>query len=277
MSKSAIAIVAHPDDIDLMMGGTLLLLKQAGYETHYLDVANGGLGSMTTDRETTIRIRDAEARAAAAALGAVFHEPLVDDLQIYYTPQLVARMTAIIRQVAPAIVLVQSPRDYMEDHTNSARLGVTAAFCRGMPNFVTDPPTAIATNDVAVYHALPWGLQDQLRATVDAHFFVNIASVIETKRQALACHKSQKQWLDDSQGFDSYLTAMVDMCREMGKRSGKFKLAEGWQRHSHLGYGAEGFDPLGAALSKYVVEAGRKSRPAKKRSPTSRSRSSRKR
>lgn len=259
MAKSAIAIVAHPDDIDLMMGGTMLLLKQAGYETHYLDVANGCCGTMTMDRDTAIRVRDAEAHASAAALGAVFHEPLVDDLQIYYTPQLVARMTAIIRRVAPEIVLVQSPHDYMEDHLNSARLGVTAAFCRGMPNFITDPPTAIVTNDVAVYHALPWGLKDQQRAAVSAHFYVNIASVLDAKRQALACHRSQKQWLDDSQGFDSYLTAMVDMSRQMGKLSGKFKLAEGWQRHSHLGYGPEDFDPLCAALAlkKYVVEAGR--------------------
>ncbi len=166
MAKSAIAIVAHPDDIDLMMAGTLLLLKQAGYETHYMDVCNGCCGSMTMDRETTKRVRDGEARAAAATLGAMFHEPIADDMDVYYTRELVARMAAVIRQAAPEIVLVQSPFDYMEDHTNSMRLGVTGAFARGMPNFPTDPPTAIVTNDVAVYHALPWGLKDPLRQEV---------------------------------------------------------------------------------------------------------------
>jgi hypothetical protein len=51
----------------------------------------------------------------------------------------------------------------------------------------------------------------------------------------------------------------------MGKVSGKFKLAEAWQRHSHLGYGPEGFDPLCEALAKYVIEAGQKGRATGKR------------
>ena len=44
--KSAIAIGAHPDDIEFMMAGTLLLLKKAGYEIHYMNVANGSCGSV---------------------------------------------------------------------------------------------------------------------------------------------------------------------------------------------------------------------------------------
>jgi LmbE family N-acetylglucosaminyl deacetylase len=44
-SASAIAIGAHPDDIEFYMAGTLLLLKEAGYAIHYLNVANGNSGS----------------------------------------------------------------------------------------------------------------------------------------------------------------------------------------------------------------------------------------
>jgi LmbE family N-acetylglucosaminyl deacetylase len=43
--KNAIAIAAHPDDIELTMAGTLLLLKKAGYEIHYINLSGGDCGS----------------------------------------------------------------------------------------------------------------------------------------------------------------------------------------------------------------------------------------
>lgn len=45
--KVAFAIGAHPDDIEFMMGGTLFLLKEAGFESHYMTVANGSCGTTT--------------------------------------------------------------------------------------------------------------------------------------------------------------------------------------------------------------------------------------
>ena len=44
-SLAAMAIAAHPDDIEFLMAGTLRLLAEAGWETHYLTVANGSCGS----------------------------------------------------------------------------------------------------------------------------------------------------------------------------------------------------------------------------------------
>ena len=52
-----------------------------------------------------------------------------------------------------------------------------------------------------------------------------------------------KQWLDQSQGMDSYLKAMDDMSAEVGRRSGQFNHAEGWRRHLHLGFSANDDDP----------------------------------
>ena len=43
--KTAFALVAHPDDIEFMMAGTLVLLGQLGYELHYMNLANGSAGS----------------------------------------------------------------------------------------------------------------------------------------------------------------------------------------------------------------------------------------
>ena len=54
--------------------------------------------------------------------------------------------------------------------------------------------------------------------------------------------------------MDSYLIACDDLSAEVGAMSGKFKYAEGWRRHSHLGYSAKDTDPLAEALGdKFLI------------------------
>ncbi|MDP6337109.1 MAG: LmbE family protein, partial [Verrucomicrobiota bacterium] len=150
----------------------------------------------------------------------------------------------IIRDVNPSIVLTHSPQDYMEDHTNTSRLAVTAAFSRGMPNFDVEPPRPPVDSEVTVYHAMPHGLMDELRRPVQPDLLIDTTVVFETKRQALAAHRSQKEWLDVSQGMNSYLKSMEEMSRTLGQAAGT-EHAEGWRRHSHLGFSAREMDPLG--------------------------------
>lgn len=246
----AIAIAAHPDDIEFYMAGTLLLLKRAGYEAHYFNLASGNCGSTEHNSATTRRLRRSEARSAAIVLGAHFHPSLTDDLEILYDPDMVRRVTAVIREVRPKIVLTHSPQDYMEDHTNAARLAVTAAFARGMPNFQTKPRRRPTSYDVVVYHAMPHGLRDPLRRRIVPGAFVNTTSVQSTKLKALAKHRSQQDWLEASQGLNSYLATMEQVSREVGRMSRRFKHAEGWRRHLHLGFSATEIDPLQDALGR---------------------------
>ena len=250
------AVSAHPDDIEFMMAGTLALLGQAGYEMHMMNVCNGSCGTATDDRDTIVARRTSEAREAARTLGAVFHEPLVDDLGLFYERSTVDRMVSIMREVNPSILLLSSPQDYMEDHMNACRVAVTAAFCRGMRNYPAEPPSAPVSDDVTLYHALPWGLRDSMRRVLHAGQHVDVESVLPLKREALACHKSQKEWLDASQGLDSYLTTMEDMARAMGTQSRCFTYAEGWRRHLHLGFCAENADPMLDALGARCVISG---------------------
>jgi LmbE family N-acetylglucosaminyl deacetylase len=247
-NRIAIAIGAHPDDIEFYMGGTLLLLRKAGYQTHYLTLASGNCGSSEYNASTTRSIRNTEARAAAKILGAQFHSSLTNDLEILYELPLLRVVAAVIREVKPRIVLTHSPQDYMEDHMNTSRLTVTAAFARAMPNFKTIPGRSAIDGEVTVYHAMPHGLRDGLRRRVIPEGFVNCTSVHKTKREALAAHKSQQKWLDASQGLNCYLLAMEDMALEVGRMSRRFKLAEGWRRHLHLGFCGPGADPLREAL-----------------------------
>ena len=251
MSKpTAIAIGAHPDDIEFYMAGTLVLLRRAGWEIHYLNIANGCCGSQRYGPGELARIRLGEAKRAAKGLGAHFHPPLCNDMEILYDLKLVRRVAAIIREVRPGIVLTHPPVDYMEDHTNTCRLVVTAAFTHAMPNFRSIPPRTTADYDLTIYHCIPHSMQDPLRRRVTPEIFVNTTSVQEVKRAALAQHQSQHAWLEASQGVNSFIAKADADARLVGRLSKKFKFAEGWWRHLHFGYSTNEVDPLRQALGK---------------------------
>jgi LmbE family N-acetylglucosaminyl deacetylase len=155
--------------------------------------------------------------------------------------------------VKPTIVLTHSPEDYMEDHTNAARLAVSAAFGRGMPNFITDPPRSSDNNDVTIYHSLPHTLRDTFRRRIRPGIFVNTTSVQGKKLEALKAHNSQQHWLDVSQKMNSYLQTMEDIALQIGEMSRTFQYAEGWRRHLHMGFCAEDADPLKDLGGDYLI------------------------
>jgi LmbE family N-acetylglucosaminyl deacetylase len=242
--KTALALAAHPDDIEFMMAGTLLLLKKSGYEIHYLNLSRGNCGSIETDSATTAKIRLQEGKRAAEILGAHFHPPFCNDLEILYDLKTLRRLAAVVREVKPTVVLTHSPADYMEDHMNTCRLAVSAVFARGMPNFKSVPTRPVETYDCTIYHGLPHSLTDNLRRRIYPEVFINTASVHAQKVEALKAHQSQQSWLDASQKFNSYLQICDDISLRVGKLSKKFKHAEGWRRHLHYGYCSEHADPL---------------------------------
>jgi len=254
--KTAIAIAAHPDDIEFLMGGTLMLLRQSGYQTHYMNLANGCCGTTRYDPDTVARIRREEAMQAAGALGAVYHESICNDLEIFYDKPTLAKVASVVREVSPEIVLTHAPADYMEDHTNACRLAVSAAFTRGMPNFPVDPPRRPIEQKITVYHAQPYFHRDPLGNTVEPHLVVDVSDLAPRKREALAKHASQKLWLDESQGQDSYLDTMKQLDAELGKMAGGlYEYAEGWRKHLHIGFCGPHDDPLRDALKERVLVA----------------------
>ena len=254
---SALAIAAHPDDIEFVMAGTLLLLRQAGWDIHYLNVSTGNMGSTVMDAAETARVRRKEAQAATRALGAKWYAPFCDDMCIFYTEQNIRRACAVIRQARPSVILTHALADYMEDHMITARLAVTAAFARGTPYFRSIPARRPWLEPCVIYHAMPHGQCTPTRVPVRPEIYVDTSSVHVAKRAALACHASQKEWLDVTQGMDSYLVTMDTMSRKLAKQTRKFTYAEGWTRHLHFGFGAEKDDPLRDVLGKKYLRNSR--------------------
>lgn len=250
MNCTALAIAAHPDDIEFWMAGTLVLLRQAGWEIHCLNVGTGSLGSMEMTAARTRVVRRVEAKRAAAVLGAVWHPPMADDLEILYSLPLLRKVAAVVRKVNPSVVLTHPPQDYMEDHTETCRLAVSAAFCRTFPNYESTPPAKPGTGDVTVYHCMPHMLCTPLGERVHPEAYVDVSSVMEEKTAALAAHVSQKEWLDETQGMDSYLKTMQEFAATLGRESKRFRYAEGWRRHLHAGFCAADANPLADVLGK---------------------------
>ena len=255
--RTVLAVSCHPDDIEFQMAGTLFLLKDAGCETHYINVANGSCGTDRYAEQEIIAMRTQESREAAAFLGAVYHDSFVNDLEVFYSQELIRRLTGLIRQVKPDIMLVLSLDDYMEDHMNTARIAVTAAFCRGMLNYHSIPRETPIGKDVMIYHSTPHTLTDGMRRPIVPEMYVNVGSVIDSKERMLACHRSQKEWLDVSQGFDAYLQTMRDLSATVGRMSGVYEYAEGWRRHSHVGFSSVDGNPLADILADNVTVSGR--------------------
>jgi len=245
----ALAAGAHPDDIEFMMAGTLLRLKESGVDIHMWNLSTGYCGSDTLSSEETSQIRWNEARNSAKVADATIHPPISEDIDILYDKTHITKVAAVIRNIKPNIILVPAPQDYMEDHQNTSRILVTAAFVRGMKNFITSPPVETWNGFTAIYHAMPHGLRNSIRKLVRPGQYVDITPVINQKSKMLSMHKSQKDFLDITQEIGSYLSLMESMSKQVGIMSGHYEYAEGWRRHAHWGFGPIDYNPLSEILA----------------------------
>jgi LmbE family N-acetylglucosaminyl deacetylase len=259
---TVLAVMAHPDDIEITCAGTLTLLRRAGWGVHMATMTAGDLGSMRLPRAAISRIRRREAAAAAAVLGASYTCLGFDDLTIVYGEMTKRRVSGLLREVRPSLVITHPPVDYMADHEETSRIVREAAFASTMPNWrATRSKSASVRGSMrpcdglpSILYADPLDLVDYVGRRVPARYVVDITSVIEIKERALAAHDSQRSWLRAQHGEDEYLHWMrrtgADRARDFKRRSAKY--AEGFV--PHLGHGFPKDDVLTAALGKRLVK-----------------------
>jgi len=251
-----LAVMAHPDDIEITCAGTLILLKRAGWGVHLATMTAGDLGSMTLPREEISRVRRREAEKSAELLGATYTCLGFEDLTIVYDPESKRRVSAYLRELRPDLVISHSPVDYMSDHTETPKIVREAAFASTIPNWsapLGDKPTAPCERVPAILYADPIENIDASGRRVAAPVAVDVTSVIDLKEKMLACHESQRSWLRAQHGEDEYLLSMrrwaADRAKDFGATDVKF--AEGFT--PHLGHGFPKEDLLSKALGKRLV------------------------
>ena len=94
-----LALVAHPDDIEFMFAGTMLMLQARGWEMHCMTIANGSCGTAVDDVETIVAKRRAEGQAACKLAGAVWHPAVCNDLEVFHNWDVISQVLSVVRDV----------------------------------------------------------------------------------------------------------------------------------------------------------------------------------
>ena len=134
MKKTVLALLTHPDDVEMMCAGTLSLFKKQGWDIHIATMAPGDKGTAEYNREEISVIRKAEAKNAAELIGGTYHCLEFEDVYIFYDRETINRTSGLIRKIQPSVVFTSSPTDYMIDHEMTSIVVQTACFSCGIKN-----------------------------------------------------------------------------------------------------------------------------------------------
>lgn len=225
-----LAIHAHPDDIEILAGGTLALLAQKGHSITIVTMTPGDCGTTEYPPEEISAIRRQEAASAAALIGATYRCAEFRDLAIFNDDESRRRVTEILREYRPELVLTASPVDYLCDHETTSVLVRDACFAAPAPNYLTrapDPKPPLPAIPHLYFMDADGGV-DREGKPILPDFVVNIESTFEIKKQMLAQHRSQREWLMKQHGMDDYMITMEEWTRETGRRAG-IALGEGFR------------------------------------------------
>jgi bacillithiol biosynthesis deacetylase BshB1 len=174
-----LAIAAHPDDMELICGGTLIRAQMLGRSTGILDLAAGEMASRGSPE-----LRAKEAAKAAKLMGVSVRENLgLPDGGIQNTPETRARVALVVRRLQPKIVITHSLHGRHPDHPIVAQLVRDACFVAGLKK--VEPQVPIH-RPLKVIHALSFR-EDNEKPT----FVVDITEAFEKKLEAIGCYESQ--------------------------------------------------------------------------------------
>jgi LmbE family N-acetylglucosaminyl deacetylase len=232
MQKKILAIHAHPDDVEILAGGTLVKLAAAGHDITIVTMTPGDCGSGDHTPDEIATIRRGEAARSAARIGAKYRCAEFRDLSIFSDDASRRRVVEILRETAADLVLTASPVDYLCDHEATSQLVRDACFGAPAPNYTSGArKSALPLRAIPhLYFMDPIGGVDRDGHPVLPDFFVGVEAEMETKTAMLAEHASQRDWLLKHHGMDDYLETMKAWTRENGARAG-MGYAEGFRRY----------------------------------------------
>ena len=177
MKLDLLAIAAHPDDVELSCGGTLIKMAQRGYKTGVLDLTAGEMGTRGTPE-----IRAREAAKAAKFLGVCWRGTLgVPDSDVQPSRQHKLRLAAIVRQFRPHTVILPYWEARHPDHYNASTLSYEGCFLAGLKAL---PLEGEAHRPFKILYSTVF-------AEVRPTFVVDISEQFERRRKAIRSFISQ--------------------------------------------------------------------------------------
>ena len=233
--RTALAVLAHPDDAEFLCAGTLIRLRREhGWAVHVATMTAGDCGSAEHGPDEIARIRRAEGKAAAEAVGATYHCLEERDLRVVYGEPALEKVVRLLNAVRPAVVLTHSPDDYHLDHEQTSKLVRAAAFAAPIPNFLHRPGSAEPHPPLGaiphLYYCDPLEGVGVFGNPIAPAFRVDIAAAMEDKARMLECHESQRAWLRKHHGVDNLVESMREWGASRGRDAG-VAFAEGFRQH----------------------------------------------
>jgi bacillithiol biosynthesis deacetylase BshB1 len=177
MPLDLLAIAAHPDDVELTCGGTLLKMAQAGYSTGILDLTRGEMGTRG-DVETRRR----EAAAAARLLRVRHRENLgLPDARLAADKDSKLAVARVIRTLRPHCVILPYWEARHPDHYTASKIGYEGCFLAGLKRL------ALEGEPFRPFKILYTTAYAHVRPT----FVVDITKQFDRRGRAIACYGSQ--------------------------------------------------------------------------------------
>ncbi len=177
MKLDLLAVAAHPDDVELTCGGTLIKMARRGYKTGILDLTAGEMGTRGTP-ET----RGKEAAKAAKLLGVAWRGTLgVPDSDVQPARQHKLKLASVIRELRPKIVILPYWQARHPDHYHAATLGYEGCFLAGLKQL---PIEGEPYRPFKILYSTSY-------ADVRPTFVVDITKEFEQRRKAILAFGSQ--------------------------------------------------------------------------------------
>jgi LmbE family N-acetylglucosaminyl deacetylase len=193
----AMVVFAHPDDAEFGSSGTVASWTRAGKEVAYVCVTDGSAGSNEPGmvREELAKTREEEQRAACDVLGVVSCAFLgIPDGYVEVTLDLRRAITREVRRFRPDVLVTPDPRRYwdeMRSYINHSDHLAVGQACMAVVN--PDSSTRPMFPELLDEGLEPFEIRYLWIPTYEgeADTFIDITDTIETKIEALRCHKSQ--------------------------------------------------------------------------------------
>lgn len=224
-----LAIHAHPDDIEILAGGTMALLARTEISLTICTMTPGDCGSAEMGPEEIASVRRMEAATAAAMLGADYLCAEFRDMAIFNDEPGRRRVTQILRETRPDIVITANNPDYHCDHEATHALVRDACFGASAPNYHTGEFTALDKIPHLYFMDSAGGI-DRDGNPLQPEFTVDVADTIDLKRAITGCHESQRNWLKKQHGMDDYVETAIRWTMKRGASAG-IQYGEGFRQY----------------------------------------------
>jgi bacillithiol biosynthesis deacetylase BshB1 len=193
---SVLAIGAHPDDLEILCGGTLAKYAGRGDQVVMCHLTRGDKGHYRMPSDELAATRREEAQAAARVIGAESLSLELDDNEVCDDLATRRLVIDVIRQARPDVIITHAPHDtYHADHGRVSQLVLDASFDASVPYIKTGHPHHDAVP--AIYY-----METILGLDFQPQFYVDVSQTFDTKREMLAQHRSQLTWLKEHDDLD---------------------------------------------------------------------------